>query len=416
VVQVQPYYYWYFPEVNRHLRAALARHPELTLADWAALADQPGLSYDAIHLNTTGAALYGRLLRTEVDGIGRLPGGQTLDVPITGVHGIPADAAAPVVLNVTVTDPKYAGYVTVQPCGSPPPSASNMNYEWDTTVANHVVVRPGAGGKVCVFTYAAAHVLVDLLGWIGGGEGYTGVTPVRAFDSRAGARLAPGTTTTVPLTAVAVPADAEAVVLNVTAVDPVGPGYLTVSPCPGASGPVSNVNYSAGQTVANLAVTPVGPGGAVCVQTFAPSHVLVDVMGWFEAGSPFTPVTPHRVLDTRVSSGAVPGGSALTVDLPVVGGVPAGARAAAVTVTVTGTQGDGYATIYPCGQPAPLASDLNYRAGASVPAFTLAALPSDGKVCVFTYAAAHVVADMAGWLDGGYVGMTPTRLIDTRSR
>jgi hypothetical protein len=30
--QIQPYY-WYFPEVNAHLRAALARHPQLTLAD-----------------------------------------------------------------------------------------------------------------------------------------------------------------------------------------------------------------------------------------------------------------------------------------------------------------------------------------------------------------------------------------------
>ena len=143
------------------------RHPELTLADWAALADQPGLSYDAIHLNTTGAALYARLLRTEVDGIGRLPGGQTLEVAVAGTHGVPADAAA-VVLNVTVDDPKYAGYVTVQPCGAPPPSASTANYEWDTTVANHVVVKPGTDGKVCVFTYAATHVLVDLLGWITG--------------------------------------------------------------------------------------------------------------------------------------------------------------------------------------------------------------------------------------------------------
>ena len=85
---VQPYY-WYFPEVNQHLRAALTRHPELALADWAALADQPGLSYDAIHLNTTGAALYARLLRTEVDGIGRLPGGQTLEVAVAGTHGVP---------------------------------------------------------------------------------------------------------------------------------------------------------------------------------------------------------------------------------------------------------------------------------------------------------------------------------------
>jgi hypothetical protein len=192
--QIQPYY-WYFPEVNQHLRAAQSRHPELTLADWAALANQPDLSYDAIHLNAIGAALYARLLRSEVDGIGRLPGGQMLEVPVTGTHGVPTDVAA-VVLNVTVTDPKYAGYITVVPCGplSSAPSASTADYRWDTTVANHVVVRPGRDGKVCVFTYADAHVIVDLLGWITGTGGYTGVAPVRAIDTRVSGPLAAGTT------------------------------------------------------------------------------------------------------------------------------------------------------------------------------------------------------------------------------
>lgn len=413
---VQPYS-WYFPEVNQHLRAALPRHPELTLADWAALADQPGLSYDAIHLNTTGAALYARLLRTEVDGIGRLPGGQTLEVAVAGIHGVPTDAAA-VVLNVTVDDPKYAGYVTVQPCGAPPPSASTANYEWDTTVANHVVVKPGTDGKVCVFTYAATHVLVDLLGWITAAGGYTGVAPVRALDTRsANARVAAGGTTVVHLDTVGVPAGVDAVVVNLTAVDPGGPGYLSVSPCPGAAGPVSSVNYRTGQTVADLAIMPVAADGTICVQSYASAHVLVDVMGWFAAGSPFTAVAPRRLLDTRTGAGPVAGGTALTVDLGALAGVPAGASAAALTVTLTGTKADGYATVYPCGQPAPLASDLNYDAGASVPAFTLAALPPDGHVCVFTYAAADVLVDLSGWLDAGagYVGITPTRLVDTRS-
>ena len=59
--QIQPYY-WYFPTVNDHLEQALARNPSLSLIDWAAVADQPGLTYDAIHLNTPGAALYSAIL------------------------------------------------------------------------------------------------------------------------------------------------------------------------------------------------------------------------------------------------------------------------------------------------------------------------------------------------------------------
>jgi hypothetical protein len=244
------------------------------------------------------------------------------------------------------------------------------------------------------------------------------VAPVRALDTRpGGARLAAGANATVHLDAVGVPTTADAVVINVTAVEPGGPGYLSVSPCPGAAGPVSSVNYGTGQTVADLAVIPIAPDGTICVQTYAAADVLVDVMGWFTAGSPFTPTPPRRLLDTRAGGGPVAGGTALTVDLPALGAVPAGASAAALTVTMTGTHADGYATVYPCGQPAPLASDLNYRAGASVPALTLAALPADGKICVFTYATADVLVDLSGTVEAGagYTGITPTRLVDTRS-
>ena len=63
--QVQPYF-WYFPTVNAHLRAALDRHPQLSLVDWASVADRPGLTYDAIHLNSFGAHEYANLLADTV--------------------------------------------------------------------------------------------------------------------------------------------------------------------------------------------------------------------------------------------------------------------------------------------------------------------------------------------------------------
>jgi hypothetical protein len=183
---------------------------------------------------------------------------------------------------------------------------------------------------------------------------------------------------------------------------------------------VSSVNYVAGQTVADLAVTPLGPGGTVCVSSFAASHVLVDVMGWFAAGSSFTPVTPHRVVDTRRAQGAAGGplaaGAVLAVDLTALGGVPAGAPAAALTVTAADPRADGYLTVFPCGDTVPVASDLNYQTGADVPALTLAPLAADGRVCIFTYAATDVVVDLSGWVPpgGAYTGTTPTRLVDTR--
>ena len=399
---VQPYY-WYFPEVNQHLRAALTRHPELTLADWAALADQPGLSYDAIHLNTTGAALYARLLRTEVDGIGRLPGGQTLEVAVAGTHGVPADAAA-VVLNVTVDDPKYAGYVTVQPCGAP----AAVGLDRQLRVGHHGgQPRRGEAGhrRQGVRVHLRRHPRPRRPARLD--HGAPAATP--ASHRCAPSTPAPpmpasraGATAVVHLDAAGVPPGAEAVVVNVTAVDPRGPGYLSVSPCPGAAGPVSSVNYGTGQTVADLAVTPLAADGTICVQTYASAHVLVDVMGWFAAGSPFTPVDappgarhprrrrpgrrrrrPHR---RPAGAGRRPGRCRRAPPSPSPSPAPG------PTATPRCTRAGSRRRWRPTSTTAP---------APRCPPSRFAALPADGKVCVFTYATADVIVDLSGWVEAG---------------
>lgn len=53
-------YAWYFPYVNEQLRILDRRYPQLVLADWSAVSDRPGITYDAIHLDTTGQALYAK--------------------------------------------------------------------------------------------------------------------------------------------------------------------------------------------------------------------------------------------------------------------------------------------------------------------------------------------------------------------
>ncbi len=78
-----------------------------------------------------------------------------------------------------------------------------------------------------------------------------------------------------------VPADASAVVLNVTVTGGTGLGFVTVFPC-GASQPnASNLNFSAGQTVPNLVIAKVGSGGKVCLYTTTPTHLIADLNGYF---------------------------------------------------------------------------------------------------------------------------------------
>jgi hypothetical protein len=68
-------------------------------------------------------------------------------------------------MNVTVTGPNAAGYITVFPCGEPQPNASTVNYVAGSTVANSVISKLGTGGKVCLFTLAATHLIVDVGGF-----------------------------------------------------------------------------------------------------------------------------------------------------------------------------------------------------------------------------------------------------------
>ena len=77
-----------------------------------------------------------------------LVGDAEFQLQVGGVAGVPADAAA-VTLNVTVTNPSAAGFVTVWPCGQPRPLASNLNYVAGQSVPNLVLAKLGAAGE-CV--------------------------------------------------------------------------------------------------------------------------------------------------------------------------------------------------------------------------------------------------------------------------
>ncbi len=75
--------------------------------------------------------------------------------------------------------------------------------------------------------------------------------------------------------------DAAAVTLNVTSTGSLAAGFVTVYPCGAPRPNTSNLNFAAGMTVANSVTTGVGAGGAVCIYNSAPTHVIVDVGGYF---------------------------------------------------------------------------------------------------------------------------------------
>jgi hypothetical protein len=210
-----------------------------------------------------------------------------------------------------------------------------------------------------------------------------------------------------------VPADATAVVLNVTATQPIGPGFVTVYPCGEGRPNASNLNFVGNQTVPNMAISRVGAAGAVCLYANETTHLVVDVNGYFSADSSFVSLVPARLLETRTGNGltTVDGqfngigqqGRGATLQLKVTGrgGVSAGASAVVLNVTASGAAGPGFVTVYPCGESQPLASSLNYVAGQNVPNAVVAKVGASGTVCLFVSEATHLIADVDGYFFPG---------------
>ena len=358
-----------------------------------------------------------------------VPGG-SISVQVTGYGGVPASATA-VVANVTATDTTAASYLTVWPAGSNRPLASNLNWSAGQTVANLVTVPLSATGALQIYNAnGKTDVVVDVEGFYGpmpagsAGLGFSPLSPARICDTRptsitgqpsdqcTGGTLGPGGSIQVQVTGHGgVPTSATAVVANVTVTDTTSASYLTAWPA-GQSRPVaSTLNWSGGETRANRVVIPLSATGALeFYNDLGQADLVVDVNGYYSSGSPglFEAVSPFRICDTRPSSitgqpadqctGQTLGPSGnLPVQVTGLAGVPAGAAAVVANVTATDTTASSYLTVYPQ-SPMPLASDLNWGSGYTVPNLVVCELSPGGGVQVFNdLGQVDVVVDVFGW-------------------
>jgi hypothetical protein len=256
---------------------------------------------------------------------------------------------------------------------------------------------------------------------------FTPVEPNRRIDTRLRPpdpkRVDRSEVRTVDLTG-HVPADATAVVLNVTAVDAVATGWLTVYPC-GDAPYVSNVNYTAQQTTPNLVTVRLNAARKVCIYAHEPVHIIVDLAGSFGPSGPsrFVPLDPTRAVDTRLGIGRpttakVAAGTAIEIPLRGLYGIPADATAAVVNLTAADADAVGYLTAYPCTYFPAVVSNVNYVANRAVPNLATVRLSADGKICIFSERNAHVIVDVFGaYAPSGaqFVPTSPARIIDTRA-
>ncbi|MEY2400985.1 MAG: hypothetical protein QOJ08_1096 [Ilumatobacteraceae bacterium] len=208
----------------------------------------------------------------------RLRAGQLLTVDLASWPGFdPTDSAATV--NLTAAGPSGDGFLTVLPgpCTDAglPPTTSNLNVTTGRDVAASATTGLG-GGQLCIFTSVDTDVIVDLQALHGAeGGAVSAVDPRRITDTRTTSRLVHGQSSPIQLdSAVA------AVIVNLTAVDPSGSGYLALHPCDSAVPTVSNVNVVAGATVANRAVVSTAGTSRFCVYSSVDTDAVIDIEGY----------------------------------------------------------------------------------------------------------------------------------------
>ncbi len=308
--------------------------------------------------------------------------------------GMPAGATA-VALNITATKAALNGWVRAYPCTAPEPTTSNVNPLVGQTQTNAVVVSVG-DGRICLRTLTDVDLVIDLNGWLTTGS-QVGLQPVasqRLVDTRIGLggslRMQPGQV--LPMQVVPAGSATTAVALNVTAVDPLANGFVTVWPCGITRPVVSNLNPQTLVTQPNYVNVRVGTGGMVCVYSTVETDLVVDLFGQYRPGAAarYASLPPQRLLDTRVQP--PPRHQSNLSYVLAMGSIVA----AQVNLSATDASADGFLTGYPCMTDQwPGTSNVNYVT-ALASANSALLTNSRGYACVFPSKPSQLVVDIFG--------------------
>jgi hypothetical protein len=278
--------------------------------------------------------------------------------------------------------------------------------------SNAAIVPAGANGAISVFATDTTDVVLDINGYFvdpsnSAALAFYPLTPCRIADTRnangplGGPSLPAQSTRTFLILASScgLPANAQAYSLNFAAVPKGSLGYLTAWPAGQPQPLVASLNDLTGTIAANAVIVPAGTNGAVSVFTSDATDLVIDINGYFAPPGPgglsLYTVTPCRVLDSRLSGAPFSTTQNVNV-LAAPCGVPATAQAFLFNATAIPSNLLGYLTMWPQGQPQPLAATLNAFDGAITN--NMAIVPTaNGSVSIFPSDATQLVLDAFGF-------------------
>ena len=335
---------------------------------------------------------------------GAIASGNSRCFTVVNVGGIPGDAGA-VVLNVTAANQTTNGWLTVYPNGQSVPATSTLNFgQSEYAIANGTVMRVGTGGQVCVnvgtvdSTPGSSQVILDATAYLPAASlSLMSMlpAPVRLADTRptTGA-IQTGGSRCFPIAGIGgIPADAAAVVLNVTAANYGAIGWLTAYPNGQPVPATSTVNFTPSQwAMANNAIMRIGAGGQVCINVGTvnsvpgSAQVILDATGYLTAaGLQQMPMltSPQRVVDTRPTSGAIQTGNSRCFTLAGLNGIPPTATGLVLNLTAVEYAAQGWLTAYPAGVTVPPTSTQNFDPSEfAIANGAIVGLNSSGQMCV----------------------------------
>lgn len=142
----------------------------------------------------------------------------------------------------------------------------------------------------------------------------------------------------------------------------------------------------------------------------------------------YASLQPARLLDTRSGGttvdhlfegvGSVPPNGQLSLSVLNRGGVPASnVDAVVLNLAAVNPTAASFATVWPTGANRPLAANLNYVAGLTIPNLVIGKVGTNGSVSIYnSTGSADFVADVQGYFPtgSGFTPLNPARLLDTR--
>ncbi len=225
-------------------------------------------------------------------GGGPLGRGVSRALKVTGVGGVPKTGVEAVEFDLTSENTTAASWAAVYPAGITRPLSSNIDWLPGQSATNLVVAPVGKGGQVELFNHiGTTNLEVVITGYITSASATTGSvdTPMtegvvlNTAGSGGGGPIGAGKVRSLKLAGLyGLPANATAVVLDITATDTSATSYLTAYAAGAARPAMGELNLLKGNTVSNLVVIPIGTGGEIDLYNhLGDTNVVVSIEGFY---------------------------------------------------------------------------------------------------------------------------------------